>query len=70
MSRVQDVPVSVECAFMQEMAPSNLGRVFGRILLVRVSEDALVDRDRQHVDADKLDLIGRTEDTEDRAFEC
>jgi len=55
---------------MQEMAPSNLGRVFGRILLVRVSEDALVDRDRQHVDADKLDLIGRTEDTEDRAFEC
>ena len=46
---------------MQEMAPSNLGRVFGRILLVRVSEDALVDRDRQHVDADKLDLIGRTE---------
>jgi hypothetical protein len=35
--------------------------VLGRILMVHVTDDAVIDASRQYVDANKLDLIGRME---------
>lgn len=58
---IEDAPVSMECTFMQEVALSNFSLMLGRILLVHVSDDAVIDADRQHIDANKLDLIGRME---------
>jgi flavin reductase (DIM6/NTAB) family NADH-FMN oxidoreductase RutF len=43
------------------VALGNFSLVLGRILRVHVSEEAVVDAGRQHIDASKLDLIGRTE---------
>jgi flavin reductase (DIM6/NTAB) family NADH-FMN oxidoreductase RutF len=59
--RIRDAPVSMECTFMQEVALGNFSLVLGRILRVHVSEEAVVDAGRQHIDASKLDLIGRME---------
>jgi flavin reductase (DIM6/NTAB) family NADH-FMN oxidoreductase RutF len=59
--RIKDAPVSMECTFMQEVVLSNFSLVLGRILLVHISEDAVIDADGQHIDANKLDLIGRME---------
>jgi flavin reductase (DIM6/NTAB) family NADH-FMN oxidoreductase RutF len=59
--RIRDAPVSMECTFMQEVVLSNFSLVLGRILLVHISEDAVIDADRQHIDTNKLDLIGRME---------
>jgi hypothetical protein len=36
--------------------------MLGQILLVHVKDEAVIDRERQYIDAVKLDLIGRMED--------
>jgi flavin reductase (DIM6/NTAB) family NADH-FMN oxidoreductase RutF len=54
-------PVSMECTFMQEIALGSFGLVLGKILMVHVKDGAVIDAARQHVDAEKLDLIGRME---------
>lgn len=59
--RIAQAPVSMECTFMQEIALGNFSLVLGRILIVHVKDEAVVDAARQHIDADKLDLIGRME---------
>ena len=59
--RIAEAPVSMECTFMQEIALGNFSLVLGRILMVHVKDDAVIDAARQHVDVTKLDLIGRME---------
>jgi flavin reductase (DIM6/NTAB) family NADH-FMN oxidoreductase RutF len=59
--RIRDAPVSMECTFTQEVVLSNFSLVLGRILLIHISRDAVIDADRQHIDTNKLDLIGRME---------
>ena len=46
---------------MQEIALGSFGVVLGKILMVHVSDEAVIDAGRQYVDANKLDLIGRME---------
>lgn len=59
--RLAQAPVSMECTFMQEIALGSFGLVLGKILMVHVSDEAVIDARRQYVDANKLDLIGRME---------
>jgi flavin reductase (DIM6/NTAB) family NADH-FMN oxidoreductase RutF len=59
--RITQAPVSMECTLMQEVLLGGFGLVLGQILLVHVQDEAVMDRGRQHVDANKLDLIGRME---------
>jgi flavin reductase (DIM6/NTAB) family NADH-FMN oxidoreductase RutF len=51
----------MECVFMQEIALGSFGLVLGKILMVHVKDEAVTNAARQHVDAEKLDLIGRME---------
>ena len=59
--RLAQAPVSMECTFMQELALGSFGLVLGKILMVHVSDEAVIDARRQYIDANKLDLIGRME---------
>lgn len=44
---------------MREIALGSFGLVLGK--MVHVNDEAVIDASRQYVDANKLDLIGRTE---------
>jgi flavin reductase (DIM6/NTAB) family NADH-FMN oxidoreductase RutF len=57
--RMANSPVSMECRFMQEIALGDFSLVLGRVLLVHVQDEAVINAERQYVDANKLDLIGR-----------
>jgi flavin reductase (DIM6/NTAB) family NADH-FMN oxidoreductase RutF len=59
--RILQAPVSMECVFMQEIALGGFGLVLGKILMVHIDDEAVIDVERQYVDAIKLDLIGRME---------
>lgn len=59
--RIEQAPVSMECTFMQEIALGNFSLVLGRIRAIHVDDGAVIDAERQYIDADKLDLIGRME---------
>jgi flavin reductase (DIM6/NTAB) family NADH-FMN oxidoreductase RutF len=59
--RVAQAPVSMECTFMQEVALGGFSLVLGQIQLVHVRDEAVIDPQRQYIDATKLDLIGRME---------
>ncbi len=59
--RIEQAPVSMECTFMQEVALGGFSLVLGRILMVNVRDEAVIDAERQYIDAEKLDLIGRME---------
>jgi flavin reductase (DIM6/NTAB) family NADH-FMN oxidoreductase RutF len=59
--RIAEAPVSMECTFMQETALGGFSLVLGKILMVHVKDEAVIDAARQYVDAEKLDLIGRME---------
>ena len=59
--RIAQAPVSMECVFMQEIALGSFGLVLGKILMVHVKDEAVTNAVRQHIDAEKLDLIGRME---------
>jgi len=56
--RIAQAPVSMECTFMQEIALGSFGVVLGKILMVPVNDEAVIDASRQYVDATKLGLIG------------
>jgi len=56
--QIAEAPVSMECTIMQEIALGGFGLVPGKILMVHVKDEAVIDAARQHVDAEKLDLIG------------
>jgi flavin reductase (DIM6/NTAB) family NADH-FMN oxidoreductase RutF len=56
--RIAQAPVSMECTFMQEIALGSFGLVLGKILMVHVNDEAVIDASRQYVDATKLGLIG------------
>lgn len=59
--RIEQSPISMECTFMQEISLGSFGLVLGKILMVHVKDDAVIDGDHQYVDAKQLDLIGRME---------
>jgi flavin reductase (DIM6/NTAB) family NADH-FMN oxidoreductase RutF len=59
--RILGAPISMECQLMQEVILGEFGLVLGRILVVHVSDNAVIDADRQYIDSAKLDLIGRME---------
>ena len=59
--RIAQAPVSMECTFMQEIVLRSFGLVLGKMLMVHVYDEAVIDAGRQYVDANKLDLIGRME---------
>ena len=59
--RVAKAPVAMECTFMQEIALGGFSLVLGQIQLVHVRDEAVIDAQRQYIDAEKLDLIGRME---------
>jgi flavin reductase (DIM6/NTAB) family NADH-FMN oxidoreductase RutF len=60
--RILQSPVSIECVLAQEVAlDEDFRLVLGRVLLVHVWDDAVIDPARLHIDAAKLDLIGRME---------
>jgi flavin reductase (DIM6/NTAB) family NADH-FMN oxidoreductase RutF len=59
--RIAQAPVSMECAFMQEIALGGFSLVLGQILLVHIHDEAVIDPQRQYIDTSKLDLIGRME---------
>ena len=59
--RIAQAPVSMECTLMQEVRLGSFSLVLGQILLVHVHDEAVIDRERQYIDAGKLDLIGRME---------
>ena len=59
--RIEQAPVSMECTFMQEVALGSFSLVLGRIVMVHVRDEAVIDAERQYIDAEKLDLIGRME---------
>jgi flavin reductase (DIM6/NTAB) family NADH-FMN oxidoreductase RutF len=61
VARIAAAPVSMECTFMQEIALGGFSLVLGKILMVHGKDEAVIDAARQYVDAEKLDLIGRTE---------
>ena len=46
---------------MQEIALGGFSLVLGQIQLVHVRDEAVIDAQRQYIDAEKLDLIGRME---------
>jgi flavin reductase (DIM6/NTAB) family NADH-FMN oxidoreductase RutF len=59
--RIAQAPVSMECTFMQEIALGSFGLVLGKILLVHIHDEAVIDPERLYIDGHKLDLIGRME---------
>jgi flavin reductase (DIM6/NTAB) family NADH-FMN oxidoreductase RutF len=60
--RIQESPVSLECTLSREIAlDSDFNLVLGRIVMAHVRDDAVIDAERLHFDALKLDLIGRME---------
>jgi flavin reductase (DIM6/NTAB) family NADH-FMN oxidoreductase RutF len=59
--RVAQAPVAMECTFMQEIALGGYSLVLGQIQFVHVHDEAVIDPQRQYIDANKLDLIGRME---------
>lgn len=59
--RIDDSPVAFECRFMQEIRLGNFSLILGRIVMLHVRDEAVLDADRLYIDAAKLDLIGRME---------
>jgi flavin reductase (DIM6/NTAB) family NADH-FMN oxidoreductase RutF len=59
--RIDESPVAFECKFMQEIRLGGFSLILGRIVILHVSDEAVLDPERLYVDAAKLDLIGRME---------
>jgi flavin reductase (DIM6/NTAB) family NADH-FMN oxidoreductase RutF len=59
--RIAESPASFECRFMQEIRLGNFSLILGRIVTLHVRDDAVLDPERLHIDAGKLNLIGRME---------
>ena len=59
--RISESPVSFECKFMQEIRLGNFSLILGRIVMLHVRDEAVLDAGRLHIDATNMDLIGRME---------
>jgi flavin reductase (DIM6/NTAB) family NADH-FMN oxidoreductase RutF len=60
--RIHESPVSLECTLLREISlDDDFNLVLGRILMAHVKDEAVIDGDRLHIDALKLDLVGRME---------
>jgi flavin reductase (DIM6/NTAB) family NADH-FMN oxidoreductase RutF len=59
--RIAESPASFECKFMQEIRLGNFSLILGRIVMLHVRDEAVLDADRLHIDAENMDLIGRME---------
>ncbi|HEX9588331.1 MAG TPA: flavin reductase family protein [Bradyrhizobium sp.] len=59
--RITESPASFECKFMQEIRLGNFSLILGRIVMLHVRDEAVLDADRLHIDAANMDLIGRME---------
>ena len=59
--RISESPASFECKFMQEIRLGNFSLILGRIVMLHVRDEAMLDPDRHHIDAANMDLIGRME---------
>lgn len=59
--RISESPASFECKFMQEIRLGGFSLILGRIVLLHVRNEAVLDPERLHIDAGELDLIGRME---------
>jgi flavin reductase (DIM6/NTAB) family NADH-FMN oxidoreductase RutF len=59
--RIAKSPVSMECRLLQLVPLGNFGLILGQVLRMHVRDEAVLDATRQHIDAEKLDLIGRME---------
>jgi flavin reductase (DIM6/NTAB) family NADH-FMN oxidoreductase RutF len=46
---------------MQEIRLGNFSLILGRIVMLHVRDEAVLDSDRLHIDAANMDLIGRME---------
>jgi flavin reductase (DIM6/NTAB) family NADH-FMN oxidoreductase RutF len=62
--RIAESPVAMECELMQiiDLGP-NYGLVLGRVLVMHIRDDAVIDPSKQHIDTPKLKLIGRMHGT-------
>ena len=58
--RIAESPVSMECELMQivELGPDN-GLVLGRVVMMHVRDDAVIDAQKHDIDTPKLKLIAR-----------
>ena len=61
--RLVESPVSFECKMMQEIRLGNFSLILGRILMLHVRDEAVLDKDRPRLDAANMDLVGRMEGT-------
>lgn len=59
--RISESPASFECKFTQEIRLGGFSLILGRIVMLHVRDEAVLDPDRLYIDAGKLDLIGRME---------
>jgi flavin reductase (DIM6/NTAB) family NADH-FMN oxidoreductase RutF len=59
--RITESPASFECKFMQEIRLGNFSLILGRIVMLHVRDEAMLDAGRLHIDAANMDLIGRME---------
>jgi flavin reductase (DIM6/NTAB) family NADH-FMN oxidoreductase RutF len=59
--RISESPASFECKFMQEIRLGGFSLILGRIVLLHVRDEAVLDPERLYIDAGELDLIGRME---------
>ena len=59
--RIAESPVAFECRFMQEIRLGGFSLILGRIVMLHVRDEAVLDADRLYMDADNMDLIGRME---------
>jgi len=59
--RIEESPVSFECISLSSVVtgPTQV-IVIGRVLVVNVADDCVLDRERAHIDTPKLDLVARS----------
>lgn len=62
--RIAESPAAFECRFMQEIRLGNFSLILGRIVMLHVRDEAVLDADRLYIDAANMDLIGRMEGTQ------
>ena len=62
--RIAESPVAMECELMQiiDLGP-NYGLVLGRVLVMHIRDDVVIDASKQYIDTPKLKLIGRMHGT-------
>jgi flavin reductase (DIM6/NTAB) family NADH-FMN oxidoreductase RutF len=59
--RIDESPAAFECKFIQEIRLGGFSLILGRIVMLHVRDEAVLDPERLYIDAGKLDLIGRME---------